>query len=191
MLLYVQGQSCQTIDNIWYIDSGCSRHMTDNLSLLSNVKFVNGGHVKFAGNTGGYITKEGVLSNDKISFEHVSFVEQLKHNLLSVSQVCDKDYPVFFDKKACYILKPGVVIPEDWIVVKAPRKSNTYQLDMNSVTSNLSNTCLFTKASEKDSISWHRRMGHVNFQKKNFLIRNDLVEGVPFQSFCISDCFNP
>ena len=105
--------------------------------------------------------------------------------------MCDKDYPVFYNKKACYILKPSVVIPKDWIVVKAPRKSNTYQLDMNSVTSTLSNTCLFTKASEKDSISWHRRMGHVNFQKMNFLIRNNLVEGVPSQSFHISDCCYP
>ncbi|KAD4385915.1 hypothetical protein E3N88_26084 [Mikania micrantha] len=51
--------------NTWYIDSGCSRHMTGNLDLLTNIKCTNGGFVKFAGNTGGYIAKEGVLSNDK------------------------------------------------------------------------------------------------------------------------------
>ena len=83
-------------ENIWYIDCGCARHMTGNLDLLHHVKRVNGGHVKFGVSSRGYITKECVVGNEKISFEYVSFVEQLKHNLLSVSQVCDKDYPVFF-----------------------------------------------------------------------------------------------
>ncbi|KAI3680561.1 hypothetical protein L6452_35334 [Arctium lappa] len=36
--------------NIWHVDSGCSRHMTGNMSCLKNFKKIDGGHVAF-GNT--------------------------------------------------------------------------------------------------------------------------------------------
>ncbi|KAD6796282.1 hypothetical protein E3N88_07178 [Mikania micrantha] len=127
--------------------------MTGNLDHLTNIKRTNGGFVKLAGNTGGYITKEGVLSNDIISFKH----------------------------------KLGVMIPEDWIVVTVPTHNNTYQLDMSSTSSSSQITRFFSKATKKDSISWHRQMGHVHLRKMNFLIRNGLVEGVPSQSFVICD----
>nr|GFD56614.1 ribonuclease H-like domain-containing protein [Tanacetum cinerariifolium] len=35
------------------IDSGCSRHMTGNMSYLSDFEEVNGGHVAFRGNPNG------------------------------------------------------------------------------------------------------------------------------------------
>ncbi|HEY5234640.1 MAG TPA: DDE-type integrase/transposase/recombinase, partial [Rhabdochlamydiaceae bacterium] len=44
-----------------------------------------------------------------------------------------------------------------------------------------------TKASEKDSILWHRRMGHIHFRKMNFLVKNNLVNGVPNMTFSIND----
>ncbi|KAI3693103.1 hypothetical protein L6452_32933 [Arctium lappa] len=36
--------------SIWHVDSGCSRHMTGNMSCLKNFKKIDGGHVAF-GNT--------------------------------------------------------------------------------------------------------------------------------------------
>ena len=36
------------------------------------------------------ITGMGVVTNGKITLEKVNYVEQLKHNLMSVSQICDK-----------------------------------------------------------------------------------------------------
>ena len=117
----MQEQSGKTVDNIWYVDSGCSRHMTGNLSLLTDVKPINGGYVAFAGDKGGQITGEGTVSNGKISFEKVNYCKQLQHNLLSVSQVCDKKYTTVFNDVECMILKPGFVIPEEWILMRAPR----------------------------------------------------------------------
>ncbi|KAI3725225.1 hypothetical protein L1987_65005 [Smallanthus sonchifolius] len=63
--------------------------------------------VAFAGDkNGGKITGQGTVSNDLITLEKVNFVSQLEFNLLSVSQVCDKDIPTFYCKgmlvlKAC------------------------------------------------------------------------------------------
>ncbi|KAI3685502.1 hypothetical protein L6452_34750 [Arctium lappa] len=40
--------------SIWHVDSGCSRHMTGNMSCLQDFKHINGGHVAFGDNlTGG------------------------------------------------------------------------------------------------------------------------------------------
>ena len=35
--------------------------------------------------------------------ENVCLVENLKHNLISISQLCDKGYKVVFDKTRCVI----------------------------------------------------------------------------------------
>ncbi|GKC77716.1 putative ribonuclease H-like domain-containing protein, partial [Tanacetum coccineum] len=44
-------------------------------------------------------------------------------------------------------------------------------------------TCLIAKASEDESMLWHRRLGHLNFKTMNKLVRNNLVKGLPSKSF--------
>ncbi|KAI3743510.1 hypothetical protein L1987_61220 [Smallanthus sonchifolius] len=177
-----------TISNRWYVDSGCSRHMTGNMALLQDVKPFRGGYVAFAGEKGGSITCQGMVSNGCVSFDNVNFCEQLKHNLLSVSQMCDKEYSVMFDKSEYLILKPSFEVPEDWILMRAPRTNDTYQIDMSAATTISSvATCLLTKATELDSILWHRKLGHISYCKMNHLVRNGLVTGVPKLRFTVAD----
>nr|GFC99403.1 ribonuclease H-like domain-containing protein [Tanacetum cinerariifolium] len=79
------------------IDSGCSRHMTGNMSYLSDFQELNGGYVAFGGNPkGGKITEKGKIKTGKLDFEDVYFVKELKFNLFSVSQMCDKKNKVLF-----------------------------------------------------------------------------------------------
>ncbi|KAI3774101.1 hypothetical protein L1987_48644 [Smallanthus sonchifolius] len=127
--------------------------MTGNIRLLEDVINIDGGYVAFAGNKGGYITGQGTLKNEKVKFEKVNYVEKLEHNLLSISQVCDKKFSFHFNDSECYILKPGFVIPDEWIQMKAPRRNDTYVLDLSVATTMDSiPTCLLSKASESDSI---------------------------------------
>ena len=120
--------------------------MTGDLMLLNNVISINGGYVNFAGNQGGYITGEGTLSNGRVSFNHVNYVKQLENNLLSVSQISDNGYPVLFDSTNCYILKPGISIPPDWVIIGAPRVRDLYLLNMNEAKPSSTTMCLVTKA---------------------------------------------
>ncbi|KAI3732891.1 hypothetical protein L1987_64103 [Smallanthus sonchifolius] len=83
----IEGHPKGTISNRWYVDSGCSRHMTGNMALLQDVKPLRSGYVAFAGEKGGSITCQGVVSNGCVSFDNVNYYEQLKHNLLSISQI--------------------------------------------------------------------------------------------------------
>ncbi|KAI3715244.1 hypothetical protein L6452_22217 [Arctium lappa] len=78
--------------SIWHVDSSCSRHMTGNMSCLQDFKHINGGHVAFGDNlTGGKISGKGNVTKGKMTFEDVYYVDQLKYNLLSVSQLLHMD----------------------------------------------------------------------------------------------------
>ncbi|KAI3802322.1 hypothetical protein L1987_30452 [Smallanthus sonchifolius] len=160
----LEGQPRRTINNTWYVDSGCSRHMTGNIRLLEDVKNIDGGYVAFAGNKGGYITGQGTLNNDKVKFEKVNYVEQLEHNLLSVSQVCDKKFSFHFNDVERYILKPGFVIPDEWILMKAPRSIGIR---------------FYFVAQEASS--------HQLSEDELYIVKNDLVLGILKMKFSVPD----
>ncbi|GKF65874.1 hypothetical protein Tco_0192391 [Tanacetum coccineum] len=62
-----------------YVDSGCSRHMTGNMSYLLDFKEFDGGYVAFGGGAkGGKITGKGTLKTGKLDFEDVYFVKKLQ-----------------------------------------------------------------------------------------------------------------
>ncbi|KAD4385770.1 hypothetical protein E3N88_25939 [Mikania micrantha] len=185
---WIDNAPTAALNSSWIVDSGASWHMTRNISLLSNVQSVHGGYVAFAGDKGGFITGEGILSNGQVSFDKVRYVKQLENNLLFVSQICGKNYKVLFDDSKCNILKQGVVIPKDWILMSAPRKQDLYVLNMApALTTSSTASCFMSKATEKDSIIWHRRMGHLSLRKMNHLVQNNLVEGVSLKNFKLSD----
>ena len=122
MVVYVQ--DLPQLVSRWIMDSGASRHMTGKTALLYDVRNINGGYVGFAGNQGGRIVGEGTLSNGIVTFERVNYIAELENNLLSISQICDRMYTTHFTDKECLILKPGFVIPEEWIIMRAPRVNN-------------------------------------------------------------------
>nr|GEV10558.1 hypothetical protein [Tanacetum cinerariifolium] len=65
------------IDDKGYWDSGCSWHMTGNISYLSDYEPYDGGYVSF-GQGGGKITGKGIIKTGKLEFENVYFVKELK-----------------------------------------------------------------------------------------------------------------
>jgi hypothetical protein len=52
----------QNKGNQWYVDSGCSRHMTGDKSKFLNLKEVNGGNVTFVRDATTRIAIKGTLS---------------------------------------------------------------------------------------------------------------------------------
>jgi hypothetical protein len=77
----------------------------------------------------------------------------MKHNLLSVSQMCDQGHKVTFDSQKCEIRKEG---SGKLVTTGATTSSNIYVL------SEIGNEkCCLGK--EDESWLWHRRMGHMHF----------------------------
>ncbi|GJT25490.1 putative ribonuclease H-like domain-containing protein [Tanacetum coccineum] len=102
-----RGNPQQALKNQVIFDSGCSRHMTGNKDFLTDYQELDGGFVAFGGSArGGKITRKGKIRTDKLDFEDVFFVKELKFNLFSVLQMCDKKNNVLFTKTECLVLSP-------------------------------------------------------------------------------------
>nr|GEY42572.1 hypothetical protein [Tanacetum cinerariifolium] len=81
-------ESCVTCGGPYPYYHGCSRHMTENISYLSDFEEINHGYVAFGGNPkGGKISGKGKIRTGKLDFDDVYFVKELKFNLFSVSQM--------------------------------------------------------------------------------------------------------
>ncbi|GKC20152.1 hypothetical protein Tco_1022302, partial [Tanacetum coccineum] len=134
-------------------DSGCSMHMTGNKALLTDYQDIDGGFVAFGGSTrDGKITGIGKIRTNKIDFEDVFFVKELKFNLFSVSQMCNKKNSVLFTETECLVLSPDFkLIDESQVLLRVPRQNNMYSFDLKNVVPSGDLTCLFAKATIDES----------------------------------------
>nr|GEU39667.1 hypothetical protein [Tanacetum cinerariifolium] len=124
------------------IDSGCSRHMTGNISYLSNFEEINGGYVAFGGNPKG----GKIISKDKIRTGELDFNEK-KNNVL------------FIDTE-CVVLSSDFKLPnENHVLLRVLRENNMYNVNLKNIVSLGDLTCLFAKATLDDSNICHRRLG--------------------------------
>ncbi|GJZ99862.1 putative ribonuclease H-like domain-containing protein [Tanacetum coccineum] len=172
-------------DDTGFIDSGCSRHMTGNITYLSYFKEFDEGYVTFGGGAyGDRISGKGTLKTDSLDFKDVYFVNELKFNLFSVSQMCDKKNYVLFTDTECLVLSPNFKLPDETqILLKIPRKDNMYSFDMKNIVPKESLTCLVAKATLDELMLWHRRRGHINFKNINKLVKDNLVRNLPTKHF--------
>nr|GEY85995.1 hypothetical protein [Tanacetum cinerariifolium] len=159
-------------------DSRCSRHMTGNISYLTEFKEFDGGYVAFGGGAkGGKITGKGIIRTCKPNFKDVYFVKELKFNLFSVLQMCDKKNSVLFTDTECFILSPDFKLAdESHVLLKVTRKNNMYNVDMKNIVPKKDLTCLVAKVTNDESMLWHMRLGHINFKILINLLRKTLLE---------------
>ncbi|GJS61194.1 integrase, catalytic region, zinc finger, CCHC-type containing protein [Tanacetum coccineum] len=135
---------------LFIVDSGCSKHMTGNLKLLTNFveKFL--GTVKFGNDQIAPILGYGDLVQGTITIKRVYYVEGLNHNLFSVGQFCDADLEVAFRKSTCYIrdLKGNDLLT-------GSRGTDLYSISLqDSTTPNP--ICLMAKATSSQAWLWHQ-----------------------------------
>ncbi|GJX92376.1 ribonuclease H-like domain-containing protein [Tanacetum coccineum] len=142
------------------IDNRCSRHMTRNMSYLIDYEEIDGGYVAFGGNPkGGKITGKGTIKTGNLNFENVYFVRELKFNLFSVSQMCDKKNNVLFNDTECIVLSPNFkLIDESQVLLRVLRKNNMYSVDLKNIVPKGGLTFIFVKATSDESKLWHRRL---------------------------------
>ena len=89
---------------MWYMDNECSKHMTGDSTQLINIKWKFARYVTYGDNNRGKILGVGDIGrNDRVIIEDVLLVKGLKHNFLSISQLCDKGYKITFEPAQCLI----------------------------------------------------------------------------------------
>jgi hypothetical protein len=172
--------SAQRKTKPWYIDSGFSKHMMRDKGKFLSLSESKSGTVTFGNDAPGKIKGKGMvsLSNGNGKAQDVLLVDGMKHNLLSVSQMCDRGCELLFTSKDCKIKSAN----SGQVVAKGIRtENNVYVLKENR------EECHLRKHDER--WLWHRRLGHLNFDHliklKNLKAVKDLSKiSKPQDSVC-------
>ncbi|GJW23896.1 retrovirus-related pol polyprotein from transposon TNT 1-94 [Tanacetum coccineum] len=156
---------------LFIVDSGCSKHMTENLKLLSN--FVE----KFIGSRGTdffSITLQDTSAPNPICLMAKAYNRPPE---VKSCQFCDADLEVTFRKSTCYIrdLKGNDLLT-------GSHGTYLYSITLQDTpTPNL--ICLMAKATSSQAWLWHRCLSHLNFYTINLLSKNNIVNGLPKLKF--------
>nr|GEZ72311.1 putative ribonuclease H-like domain-containing protein [Tanacetum cinerariifolium] len=128
--------------------------------------------------------EKGKIKTGKLDFDDVYFVKELKFNLFSISQMCDKKNSVLFTDTEFIVLSSDFKLSDaSQVLFSVPRENNMYNVNLKNIVPSVDLTCLFAKETLDESNLWHRRLGHVNFKTINKLVKENLVTGLPTKVF--------
>ena len=98
--------------------------------------------------------------------------------MLSISQLCDKNFDVAFKAELCCV---SCLISNN-IIFTGHRNRNVYMVDLDNLSMNKMQ-CLVVDNSNDSSWLWHRRLAHASMDLISKLCRKDLVKGLPKLKF--------
>ncbi|WVZ51891.1 hypothetical protein U9M48_002991 [Paspalum notatum var. saurae] len=161
------------MEDVWIMDSGCSRHMTGHRKWFSSLNPISTKeYITFGDNGQGKVMGVGYVSlSAKLSLREVAFVRNLGFNLVSVSQLLDEGFEVRFKKGACCVLDA-----EEILVCSLLPFGQVFRVDLTSVSGPA--RCLVASPFV-DIWKWHRRLGHLSFDLLVRLSSMGLIRGLP------------
>ncbi|GAU31479.1 hypothetical protein TSUD_386430 [Trifolium subterraneum] len=175
VMLMVTTKEDQRCGEEWYLDSGCSTHMTGRRDWFSSFDQSHRNKVKFANDS--TLNAEGVgvvcirsKNGDQAFINDVLYIPSIKCNLLSVGQLIEKDYKIVIEDRMMKLMDSNRKL-----ILKAPMSRNrTFKIELNV----MNHMCLAT-AIERDDWTWHYRFGHLNFRDLNMMSNKSMVSGLP------------
>jgi len=160
-------------NQLWFLDSGWSRHMRGDKSNFFSLTAFDGGRVAFENGKSETIVGVGKVGKSlSHSIDNVYLVDGLQHDLLSVSQLCDRGNHVEFYSDQCLITN----VNSGRVVLRGKRHNNVYKVCVLSLPQNHL-TCL--SSLDDDVMLWHNRLGHTHLSLLNKVVSKDLVVGLP------------
>ncbi|GKU98653.1 hypothetical protein SLEP1_g11627 [Rubroshorea leprosula] len=110
----------ESVPDVWYVDSGCSNHMTGNINLFINLDKSVSKKITMGDGTIREAQGKGIVKLDeygKNCIDDVLFIPHLDSNLLSVGQFMMAGNSLVFENMACYVYKDGI---EKELLIKVP-----------------------------------------------------------------------
>ena len=150
---------------LWYLDSGYSKHMTRYRSLFKVFESKKGGNVTFGDGSKSQIKGKGTISLPRLpDIANVLYVEGLRVNLLSISQICDQGFMVLFSKEKCLVLNES----RKKLISGVCTLDNCYGL-----VPNADIMCNSIRFPNKDL--WHERIGHASYKHLSIVSKHESV----------------
>ena len=162
-------------NEIWYIDSGCSNHMTGHRDWLVNfdarkstVRFADNRVIRVESVGNVLVTRE---DGRQVVILDVLYVLGMKSNLIIMGQLWEKGFSMNMISGFLEIYDTT-----KRMILKAPLARNrTFKVSLNTIESQ----CFFAATLSDDSWLWHLRLGHLNFKDLSLLRSKDMVSGLP------------
>lgn len=152
----------------WYVDSGATSHMCNNRSLFVELK-EHEESIALAGNKN--IKAVGIgdifFENENILLKDVLYSPELKASFISVSKMVDKGVSVNFNCENAVIQKTN-----GSVIFKAVRSENLFVAKFNNVVETV-----YAAAANPETVLWHNRFGHLNYQSLYELSNKEVVKG--------------
>lgn len=157
----------------WYLDSGASQHMTPHHEWLRNVRPSTTKQISVANNQKMDVDTVGDMTINingrSIDVKDVLCVPDLAANLLSVSRITIMGNKVSFAVDGCSIFNE-----KNELLTRARLIDGVYKISASPVCNGM------VAKSDTDFMTWHRRLGHLNFSDVRKL-NNNKVNGVMFK----------
>lgn len=176
----------------WFLDSGCSNHMTGNIELFTTMDGKFKHSVKLGNNkrmeVTGRVNVRLVLNKAIYTIIDVYYIPELKNNLLSLGQLQEKRLTVIIQKGTCKIYHE-----ERGLIAERKMRSNRMLMlydQTDEDTKPRQQRCLQITSEGMPKL-WHERYGHISHRGMQTLQRKNMVNRLPNfngQSFTCSDC---
>ena len=154
---------------LWYLNSGCLRHMIEDRSLFKVFEFKKGGNVTFGDGSKSQIKGKRIISLPGLpDIANILYVEGLRVNLLSISQIYDQDFLVLFLKGKCLVMDEF----GKKLISGVRTLDNCYGLvpDVDIVCNNI-------HLPNEDL--WHQRMRHASYKHLSIVSKHKSVLEIP------------
>jgi len=165
-------------DEVWFLDSSCSNHMTRNKEWFFEFKEGLCKTVKHGNNTTMIVVGKGSIRVRVNGFTQaisdVYFVLELKNNLLSLGQLQEKGLSILIQHGSCKIFHPkkGLIMHTDM------KGNRMFYVIASTATKNL--MCMQANTtSDQETHLWHCHFGHLNYKGLNTLTCKEMVIGLP------------
>jgi hypothetical protein len=170
-------------NDLWYLDSGCTAHMTNDRADLSNASRSNAKIYGALQDTSQANVKGDIYLNcrvrnqpNEVKLKNALYVPNLQKKLLSVAELCQaENCQVVFDKRGFSAVKDAKVI------MQGKLEQGLYKLDEDQAKREEVNIV-------EEKKLWHERMGHLSGENLEKLKKFEMVEDMQIKEN--SEAFN-
>uniref|UniRef100_A0A2N9J0X6 Integrase catalytic domain-containing protein n=1 Tax=Fagus sylvatica TaxID=28930 RepID=A0A2N9J0X6_FAGSY len=172
--------------NTWYFDSACCNHMSPDSQLFSSVILTTHAPLIQTAN-GSYISANhtGSVSTPTLSLSDTYLIPNLTLNLISIGQLCELGYDLWFGSSGCRVQDPRT----NQVLGTGRRVGRMFELTSLHLPSTPTPppSQVAHTASVFPLSLWHLRLGHVSVQKLRSLVSSGFLGQVKHDSVdCVS-----